>query len=760
MITIGILALLSIIAFVAWNYWDAKLVEQFSGQKWQVPAKVYARPLELYTGAPLSQSHVVAELKRLRYTQATSLPRAGTFTQSARGLQIYTRGFQFWDGAEPKQRVALQFGSKGIKQIYAMENTTIAHAVPIVRLEPVLIGGVYPKHREDRLLVKLEHTPKLLIQSLIYVEDRNFFRHLGISPKAILRAFWANLRSRRVRQGGSTLTQQLVKNYFLQSERTLSRKIVEATMALILEYRFNKDEILEAYLNEVYLGQAGSRAIHGFGLAAHHYFGIPLEDLSLAQHALLVALVKGPSYYDPRRHPDRAMRRRNLVINVLLSENIIDAEQAELAQSEPLTVLSKTNSAVNRYPAFMDLVQQQLKEDYPKEALQSKGLVIFTTLDTKVQNTAEKSIQKKLATLAQRNLDQAGDLQSAMVITEPQTGEVLAVVGGSAVKATGFNRALQAKRPVGSILKPIVYLAALEQDKYQLNTPINDDIFSMKLHNGDLWQPKNFDLISHGEVFLQEALIHSYNQATARLGDTIGPDAIADMIERLGVKTHIPKVPALALGAIDLSPFEVAQLYQTIAAQGFQSPLRAIRAVLKSDGDPLQRYPLKVQQAVDHVPIFLLKHALTQVTQRGTAKSIRRHFGPSYIFAGKTGTTNDLKDSWFAGMSEEFVVVIWVGYDDNRPTGLTGASGALQTWITTMKALRPTSIQNPLPPGFEWVWLDTESKLRVNRRCPDNAVIIPLQAERIPQGITSCDWNRLKEHPKHHKRGKRRFFLR
>ncbi len=715
--------------------WQHQVIEQFSGRKWQVPTKVYARPLELYSQADVSAERVIKELELLRYQKAarTSQLKPGTYQQrSPYELRLHTRGFDFWDSKESAQALTLTFSRNQLSQIL---NTNQA-PIGIARLEPVLIGGIFPDHKEDRVLIQLEKTPPLLVHGLLLIEDRDFYKHSGLSLKSISRALVSNLKAGHVVQGGSTITQQLVKNFFLTQERTFSRKFKEAIFTLILEQHFSKNEILEAYLNEVYLGQDGPRAIHGFGLATQHYFGKSPNELLPHEIALLVALIKGPSYYHPGRNRERAINRRNLVLEQLHLHQLITKADYEMALSRPLSVLKNHHYSANRYPAFLDLVQRQLKDDYPKEALTSEGLRVFTTLDPNVQATTESAMHKVVKQLNETDADTA--IEGAAIVTHAQSGEVLAVVGSASARTSGFNRALDAYRPVGSIIKPAVYLAALESTPpYQLNSRIEDSPITITTQTGEEWSPENFSRSSHGSVFLQTALASSYNQATTRLGMTLGLHQTTAMLKKLGLKKDILEVPALLLGSIDLSPLEVAGLYQTIAADGFNVPIRSIQAVQQADGTLLNQYPLKVAQQISPTAIMLIKHALQQVVEQGTAQSLKNRFGSNSGLAGKTGTTNDLRDSWFAGMSKNRLGVVWLGRDNNQPTQLTGATGALRVWSEVMAPLNPQPVFNPITEDYQKVWLDSENGFPTSSKCP-TAVEVILPTHLIPSERSRC----------------------
>jgi len=711
-------------------YLDYVVRHEFAGKRWAVPARVYGRPLELYPGAALIPAQLLDELKRLGYSKTRYPHQAGSYSQNGNRFLVHVRPFVFWDGQEPGQILDLQFSAEQLSSL----KTVSGEPVGLARLDAPAVGSIYPTHNEDRVLVKRSELPKRLVQGLVAVEDRSFYQHYGVDAKAIARAMWANIRARSVVQGGSTLTQQLVKNFFLTRERSLWRKANEALMALLLERRYGKDEILEAYANEIYLGQDGKRAIHGFGLASHFYFKRPLHELNLPRLALLVALVRGPSYYDPRRHPERAKKRRNLVLNIMRDQGVITDKEAKYAATTSLGVTGDKGSSSGRFPAFMDFVRRQLHRDYRGEDLTSEGLRIFTTLDPWVQQQAEKALTEQLRYLEGGKKG----LESAAVIAGSQSGEVLAVLGGRAPGFAGFNRALDAVRPIGSLVKPAVYLAALMQpERYNLLSPLEDTPLSVKSRNGDIWTPKNYDKRSHGTVQLHQALARSYNMATVRLGMSVGLDQVADRLQDLGLKRPVSIYPSLLLGAISLTPLEVTQIYQTLASGGFHSPLRAIREVLTAEQQPLQRYPLTVKQAVPANAVYLVNLALQEVVRSGTARALAQYISPQMNLAGKTGTTDDLRDSWFAGFSGDKVAVVWVGRDDNKSAGLSGSAGALRVWGKIMQRIQPMALEMLPPESIEIVWVDPVSGLRSEESCT-GAIQVPYIIGYLPNEQTSC----------------------
>jgi penicillin-binding protein 1B len=727
------LALLLILAgYVVWL--DIQVTSQFTGKRWSLPARVYARPLELYAGQALTPDQFTAELNALRYRPVRSVQQAGQYSRNRDTFHIITRPFSFWDGEEASKNLRIAFSGKTIG---ALVNREDGRPESIARLDPVLVGSFYPAHNEDRVLLQLDKVPVSLTDALIAIEDRGFYRHHGVAPLAIARALWVNLRAGGVVQGGSTLTQQLVKNFFLTSERTLVRKINEAIMSMLVELHYEKDEILEAYLNEVYLGQDGQRAVHGFGLASYFYFERPLAELRVDQYALLVGLVKGPSYYNPWKHAERARARRNLVLDVMADLGLITKEEATRAKSQQLGVGGTGRKAINTFPAFLDLVRRQLQRDYRDEDITSEGLSIFTTLDPQVQWRLEQTMISRLQDLETALGTEAGKLEAAAVVTSAEGGEVLALAGGRDPKFAGFNRALDARRQVGSLLKPAVYLTALEQPKrYTLATLLDDSPLTFTARNGDVWEPANYDMLNHGEVPLYQALAQSYNISTARLGLTLGVDKVVRTLKRLGVEQKLNPYPSLLLGAVEMSPLQVTRLYQTFASGGFSTPLRSITAVLAADKTPLQRYPLNVTAAVEPAPNYLITTAMQYVAREGTGQAVYHVLPAERSVAGKTGTTDDLRDSWFAGFTGGRLGVVWIGRDDNQPTGLTGSSGALRIWRDVFASPGGADLQPP-GDGIEYQWIDPVTGLLADERCAD-AVQLPFIRGSAPTTQAPC----------------------
>jgi penicillin-binding protein 1B len=713
-------------------YLDSIVQEKFSGKRWTIPAKVYARPLELFVGQKLSRDDFLLELDALGYRRESVANGPGAASVNGNNVDLNTRGFQFYEGADPAQQIHVRFSGDYVADLTAANGSKLA----VARLEPLMIGGLYPKNLEDRILIKLDQAPPYLLDTLVTVEDRDFYHHFGVSPKSIARAFWVNASAGQMRQGGSTLTQQLVKNFYLTNERSITRKLTEAMMAILLEIHYSKQEILEAYLNEVFVGQDGQRAVHGFGLASQYFFSQPLSELKLHQVALLVGLVKGPSYYNPRRNPDRALERRNLVLDLLEQQGVASPEAVAAAKKMPLGVTKTGSLADSSFPDFLDLVKRQLRQDYRDEDLTEEGLRIFTSFDPILQMKSEAAVRESFAKMAGRK--GSDEMETAMVVTNPETGEVQALIGSRQAGFAGFNRALDAVRPIGSLVKPAIYLTALERpQQYTLTSWVPDEPFQVKGADGQIWKPQNFDHKAHGNIFLYQGLAHSYNLSSAKLGLDLGVPNVFKTLAKLGVTRDWPAFPSMLLGAGALSPIEVATMYQTIASGGFNTPLRGIRSVLTAEGEPLKRYPFQIQQRFDPGSIYLLQNAMQRVMREGTGKSVYNVLPGTLNLAGKSGTTNDSRDSWFAGFSQDLLAVVWMGRDDNGKTPFTGATGALQVWTSFMKKADPLPLDMAMPDNVVQAWVNASTGQGTDASCP-GAVQMPYIRGSEPQPGPAC----------------------
>lgn len=680
---------------LAWYHLSQIVDERFDLSRLPEPSRVYARPLELYPGLVLDADALAVELQAARYREDPSLRQPGSFVRHGKDrVDVHSRRFVFDDGVEEAERLQLRFAAGKLQRMAASDGSERA----LKRLDPALIGTLYADDPGERRPLPLHEFPAMLVAGIQAVEDRRFGSHHGVDPQGLARAMLANLRAGRLVQGGSTLTQQLVKNTLLSRERTLERKLREFGLALVIDARYDKGQILEAYLNRVYLGQLGNRPVQGFGAAAEYYYGRPLEELEIGEHALLIGLVKGPSLYDPRRFPQRAMERRNLVLRQFAETGLIDSSTLERQQALPLGVSPRPAAARERHPAFIDLVQRQLVQDYSAADLASAGLNVLTTLDPILQARAESTVSNGM-----QRIDPASELETALVLTRAADGEILALVGGRQPRLPGFNRAVTARRHVGSLLKPFVYLLALSQPQgYNLGSLISDEAASYRLRNGQVWRPQNYDRRGHGQVLLIEALARSYNQATARLGMELGLPAFGQLLANLGVDIGAEPNPSALLGAVELSPLQVTQLYQALASGGRILPLTPLRAVLSREGRLLQRTPARAGVPSRVEVIRLLTLALVETTVSGTANRLTRDGRMAVDSAGKTGTSDDLRDSWYAGYTGEHLAVVWIGRDDNGPSGKTGASGALLLWEELFSGLRSRPIRLSFAEQVRW----------------------------------------------------------
>lgn len=708
---------------------DRTITHKFEGKRWDIPAKVYSQPLELYQGANVDNETMKTWLELLNYQNKKDYDRTGSFHKSGSTYFIHTRGFSYSaNDVDKEQVIKMTIANKKIKSIQSTEPNDTG----IIRLEPVSIGGIYPDSNEDRLVVSLDEVPQPLIDALIATEDRGFYEHKGISIRGIARAV-ANNFSGGSMQGGSTITQQLIKNFYLNSDRTMKRKANEALMAVLLERHYSKDEILQTYLNEIYLGQNGNRSINGFGLASQFYFNKPLNELRLDQQAMLVGMAKGPSVYNPRRHPEAAKTRRNVVLSNMQAMGTLSQEEFEAASEKPLGVVDKPVEGKSQFPDFLDIVKRELNDVYYSDDLKNEGLIIISTLDPIAQLAADKAVDNKLGEL-RRSSSKTKDLQGALVSANPETGELVSVVG-SGSEFTGFNRAVDAKRPVGSLLKPIIYMTALESGRYNLASSVDDSPITITLKDGD-WNPKNYDGRDHGFVPLSTALAKSYNQSAVRLGMEFGLDTFAKQLRRMGIEEKIPPYPSTLLGAVNLSPMDMLGVYQVFATGGFRTPIHSIRTVIDDRGRILQRTGLNTQRSLPPEANFLTNYALQQVVKEGTGRRANS-LGNNLNIAGKTGTTNDYRDAWFAGYSGNYVSVVWVGRDDNKPIGLSGGTGALPVWVDYMRRLKLTPVAMAEPEGIEWLWLENNSGKLSNEKCA-NARYLPVMSAYLPKEASDC----------------------
>lgn len=717
-LVLGILLLVALFLYAHKLERDYNLAEELDGSLWALPARVYARPMELYDGAKVSLADIENELNLLKFQKLKNDEDQVLLLNQYQILEeknedgnfivvnYYADSFQFWDELVDARNIKVYFNKNNLNEVFRVDNvSTLEDNIDYERLNPLHIASIYPQHKQDRLLVRLDEVPPILIDTLLSLEDRNFYSHYGVDFRGIARAFYVTVIQKSGKQGASTITQQFIKNHYLSNEQTISRKVKEILMAFMLEKHRTKEQILEAYLNEIYLGQDGQRAIHGFGLASEYYFNKKLMELDLHEIAMLLALVREPSIADPRKRPEYALQRRDFILQKMYDHYLIDERTLNLAQSLPLDVVSKDITSDRlKFPHFVDLVFQQLAEEYSKEDLTRDGLIIFTSLDPQIQQKVQQALSDTVAKIevsnglsrkkTKKNPNPKPFLQGATIVTDIATGEVVAISGSRVANELGYNRALHAKRQVGSILKPAVYLSALEYpNDYNIHTPLSNRAIKGK------WSPRNFtkDFVG-GFVPLDRSLIKSLNIPTARIALNLGIEDIISTLNRLGMKTKFKPYPSLSLGAVELNLLEMAQMYETIANDGYLTPVRSIREIITADGTPIKRFETQSIQAIFPGPHYLLVSIMQRIPTEGTAKGLYdKSFPSSLNIAGKTGTTDNYRDSWFAGFSGNYVTIAWVGNDDNKPTKLTGGKGGMVLWKEVMKQLdlKPLQLKQP-----------------------------------------------------------------
>lgn len=710
--------LVFIVIIIAWGaYLDYEIRSRINGQVWQLPAAVYGRMVHFEPGMAYDKKDIIVILEGTQYREVSRITRPGEFSVQGNTIDLLRRPFNFPDSKEEQIHARITFSNNQLSEI---KNLTTGRNFGFFRLDPRLITMLQSSNSEQRLFVPRSGFPYLLVNTLIATEDRHFYEHEGISPYSIGRAFLANIVAGRAVQGGSTLTQQLVKNLFLTNERSLWRKVREAYMAVIMNARCSKDRILELYLNEVYLGQDAKDQIRGFPLASLYYFGRPVDELSLDQQAMLVGMVKGASLYNPWRNPKLALERRNLVLLLLQQQHIIDKELCDILSVRPLSVKPKGGVIIPQ-PAFMQAVRNELQVKLSGKLQDLSGVKIFTTLDPISQCAVEKAVEEEIPRLKkQRGLK---DLETAMVVVDRFSGEVRAMVGGADPQFAGYNRALQARRSIGSLAKPATYLTALSQpNSYRLNSWIADEPVALKQPNGTIWKPMNDNHHFNGKVMLVDALIDSMNIPTVNLGMMLGLDSVVDTWTKLGVpKDRLHPVPAMLLGALNLTPLEMAQVFQSIASGGNRAYLSSVCSVIAADGSVLYQSFPQAQQVEPEQAVYLTLYTMQQVAEHGTARTLGALY-PNAHLAGKTGTTNDLIDSWFAGIDGKEVAITWVGRDNNQTSKLYGANGAMQIYRRYLKNQAPIPLVLTPPEDITYINIDPAG----NFACSDTWRLLPV----------------------------------
>jgi len=721
------LSIFALLALTAYLYYLNHLINlRFDGDTWAIPSRVYARPLELYPGLKLNAESLRYELGLSTYQRVNSTPEPGQYRIFDAAIELHTEAFVFSDQTEPAHQVRVLFNGNEIIRIVDLVTT---RRLDLLRLPPVVIGSYYPQNGEDRVLLSAQQIPQTLIKILLAVEDKKFYTHLGINPKSIARALIANLKAGKTVQGGSTLTQQLAKNLFLTPEKSILRKLNEAFLALLLELRFDKQTILTAYINEVFLLQQKKIAIHGFALASQALFKQSIEHLTTEKLALLVAMVKGPSRYNPIRHPAVALKRRNLVLRITRDHRIIDEVEYQRLIKSPLATVNRL-PGVNRFPGYLDLVKRQLNSSYSASELAAKGMRIFTPFDPLLQRNLEQGLKSGLA-----RFDQP-DLQAAAVIADYLNGDIQALVGDRQVDYPGFNRAVLAQRPIGSLIKPLLLYSLLDDGK-TLATLVNDKPIRIRQSDNKIWQPQNFDRKIHGQMSLYQAFVRSYNLPFVHLGVNGGLESLANNLKQINLLKRDVIYPSLLLGTSEMSAFEVTQMFQVIANRGYFSPLTTIRQVTDQYNRTLDRIPLASYKLFDESSMLQVQRAMIGVSEEGTARYLAQRFGRQTL-AGKTGTTNDTRDSWFAGFTQRELTVVWLGKDDNTPINLTGSSGALRVWADIMQRQGFRAFKLDHNDSLEWHYINRFNGGLTKQACA-NSVLLPFPQHLVPDQRSPCE---------------------
>jgi len=723
-VVIGLLTFVGVVAAGTLLFLYVGVTTRFDGRLWTLPSRVYSDRLVLTTGARYSPAQLAARLERSGYAGTDRSPgRPGQYRQHPGGFDVYSREFSTPDESEPARRFRIRFDGSRVKSINDGSGTTSARVV----FEPELLATIYGSRQEERSLLRLNEVPRTFVGAVLAAEDSDFYSHSGLDFTGIARAALANLRQGRIVQGGSTITQQTVKNLYLGQERTWWRKVREVALALILDARYEKDRILEVYLNEVYFGQRGAVAICGAQAAARFYFGRDLRDLSLGEWATLAGLVRSPGRYNPFAHPERAVERRDQVLEAMQRLGLATAPEVGAARSEPLQLAS--GGGGSRAPYVADFLRAELADRFSLRTLAEEGLTIYTTLDTRIQHAAEEALSEGLERLERerpaigRQLAERS-LQGAVVVTRPATGAILALVGGRDYRESQFNRAVQAHRQPGSCFKPFVYAAGFEKTQQEGRdgltpaTLLDDSPVDLRVA-GKHWTPSNYDGEFRGPVTARRALEESLNVPTVRAAQIVGMQRIVDTAHECGIESFLAPLPSLALGTEEVTPLELAAAYGTFSQLGSYRRPWLVRTVVDAAGRELESGGTQPIQAITPQSAYLVSEILHGVFERGTARSAAA-LGHRGWAAGKTGTTDDTRDAWFVGYDRDLLALVWVGYDDNARTGLTGATGALPIWVELMSrcSAQHWSSPPPAPEGLVTVGIDPESGMRAVSRCP------------------------------------------
>jgi penicillin-binding protein 1B len=720
---LGLLGALAVIMLGAklltsWTL-DRQIREVLEAPALASPSIVYSQPVRLFPGLPWNPEDVESAFQDLGYQRQRGAEIPGTYEVLGPILNVHLRPLRLPDRTRAPLRVTIRFHASrnSIAKLEGPEGEDL----PEVETEAPKIGGFYGIRRIARDPVRLDEVPAILRDAVLLVEDRRFFEHAGLDFKGIARALTVDLRAGETLQGGSTITQQLAKNLFLTHERTWRRKAAEAVYALRIERISSKESILEAYLNQVFLGADRSLQISGVAEASRHYFGVDVRHVNLAQAALLAGLVRAPGKYDPFRKPEEAAARRGVVLDQLWTAGRITLAERDAAAAAPLELRRARPRVAPGSSAYLEGLRAQLSRHSPDTVVEEAGLRIYAPLDPAMQAAAQEALDDGLAEVEGRRGLPSGRLQGAIVVLEPQSGSVLALAGGRGGVPGTFNRALQAKRQPGSLMKPLVYAAALATGRFTAASLLEDEPLELPGRDGP-WRPANADGRYRGPVTLRRALEYSLNVPSVRLFQEIGPRPAIDLARGAGIASPLGFDYSIVLGTSEVTPLEMAAAFAVFAAEGRAFPPRFAGAVLDPGGRALEGGRGGARQVLSPEVAFLVNQLLRGVCRRGTARSLNG-LASRFPLAGKTGTTTGGRDAWFVGYTPRFLALVWVGPDDPEDLRLSGASTAVPIWRRLVESL-PGVLQAPEPeppPGVVKVRIDPRTGLLASRSCEEAA---------------------------------------
>ncbi|HYC59036.1 MAG TPA: PBP1A family penicillin-binding protein [Thermoanaerobaculia bacterium] len=682
------LAFVAFLGFVGYTY--VVITKKFdSVTRWDLPSRVYSDATPIVAGISYPRSLLEPKLNHVGYREVKKrVENPGEYRYIGDDVEIFLNNFEYPDMEFHAMPVLMEMDGSTVRSLKRLTDGIILRGI---RIEPELITSIYDNEMEDRTPVALAAVPKVLVDAIIATEDKSFYSHEGISVRGIARAVWTDLRNKSLIAGGSTLTQQLVKNLYLTHARTFTRKGQEALMAVLLEIRYPKEQILEAYLNEIYLGNNGSVQIAGVEQASQHYFGKKVTYLTLNEAATLAGIIRSPNTLTPLKYPDRAKPRRDTVLKLMLDQGRITEREYQETVAMPLS-LTRFPRTSRSAPFFVDLVLKQLRETYVETQLKTEGLRIFTTLDTTMQRSAEEALDNGIASLSKKYRhvrNSETPLEGVVLTVQPGTGYVKALVGGRNYSKTQFNRAIQARRQPGSLFKPFVYVTAMNPERggqaLTASTVLDDSPISVQAGTA-VWKPQNYDNRFHGRVSVREALAHSYNIPAVRAAIDAGVPNVIKTAANIGVESRLEAYPSVSLGSFEVTPLEIAFAYSVFANLGVKAEPVSILAVVRRDGSLAETRNVKMKRVAPASVCYVMNDVLKDVFNYGTAARARS-LGFNHQYAGKTGTTSNYRDAWFIGYSPRVLSLVWIGFDDGHSTRLAGGDACVPIWTRHMNRI-------------------------------------------------------------------------